>query len=162
MSEVSRFIKELGKLRQDIWHHMPDEIAGMRSRKENRFYGIKTQLLIPAGPILRSWGDARNLHESLWQHYALALEKKMDLEKLRDYTWIALRRHTKSFKNYYDLPKITEVLVKATDIVSKVTSMEEYLKLMQECMLYVLRVEMWIDLLIPWYDINELYKKKSV
>lgn len=147
MSKLIKVIEELKKQRRDIWSEMPDEIRDLLRRKR------------PAGPIIYAEGETRTLHELLFACYDIAYKNKVDLKSLKEFTRVLLQFYRGKLDKWYGLRTIAVVLERAEEAFSNAESMENYCELVKELILFVGRVNMWLDLLIPWQEMNELLKK---
>lgn len=138
--------------REQIWMKPSSEIRGIAKRKGT---------LQPAGHILCVESETRILHDMLWTFYQPVLRDSNALTWARPATVELLSHFSKRMSGWYQLEEISKGLTSARDLISSANTAADYLAVMEETMLYVGRVNMWVDLLVPWYDINRVVKKKT-
>lgn len=148
MRRSKEFVNDLRRVRQDIWYSMPSEISRLTSKRG---------FLLPAAAIIYSEGETRNLHELLWILHCAAHERRISLSSLKDFTSALLSHYHKKLDGWYDLKNLAAALKKSQDIMNHIKNREEYLSVLKELMLYVGRINMWIDLLIPWHEVNKIF-----
>lgn len=135
-----------------IWRKPSSEIRGLARRKGT---------LQPAGHILCVESETRILHDILWTLYQPVLKNPDALKWARPAAMELLTHFSKRMLGWYQLEEISKCMASARDLISIASKAADYLAVMEETMLYVGRVNMWVDLLIPWYDINRVVKKKT-
>lgn len=138
--------KHIIQLDEDIWEKPLEEILDMKKR---RGY---TQ---PIGPILYSEGALRDLIGLLWKYRESYIKNnEMNVKDFRDGLsyfcqiiggWCGLKKTANLIREYYELL--------AADNAKE-------LEVLDDMILFISRIHMWIDLLIPWEDFNQLYLRK--
>ena len=146
-------IELLRKARELVWSKMPEEIRSILSKRG---------LLLPAGIILYAESDTRNFHEILWEIYNRVSKGKVKGSELKFMLLTLLDYYERKMSGWYHLNEIASVLANARKIIENATTLEEYIEVVRELMLYIGRISMWLDLLIPWYEINEVIKKMRI
>ena len=119
---------------------------------------FRTGIMQPAGTILYAESDTRILHELLWELRLMAYENKSDLDYVINFTLRVLQYFRKKLEGLYFLANTAKIIENVETWLPKCENFEEYIKLMDELILYIGRINMWIDLLIPWYHINENFR----
>ena len=137
--------------RERAWTKPPSEIRGLLKRKGT---------LQPAGHILCVESETRILHDILWTLYQAVLKNSDALTWTKPATVELLTHFSKRMWGWYQLEEASKYIASARDLAGNANTAAEYLAVMEEVMLYVGRVNMWVDLLIPWYDVNRVMKQK--
>ena len=146
MTEIVDLVEELKKRRQEVWFIIPTEIRTLLDRKR------------PAGPVIYAEGETRTLHELLFACYDAGVRNEVSLSCVKKFTRILLQFYGGKLKNWYGLVDIATLLEKIESNLDNVEQMEDFLNLIKELLLFVGRINMWLDLLIPWEDLNKVFK----
>ena len=131
--------------RRALWENQPGDLqAAILSR------GI----MHPAGPILMAESEARVLHEILW--WVRARIGKEDGTVLRKMTALALDKAAVRLKDFCHLDQSAGLLYRlAAAMIDEQVPVRD---LLEEAILIAGRLAAWIDLLIPWNDLNEGFR----
>lgn len=131
--------------RQRLWAEMPADIAAATASRA---------IMHPAGPVFAAEGEARVLHELLW--WTRAEIGKRDERALRQTAALALNKTATRLRDFCHMTE-TPALLFALE-----TAMEGDLPLaalIDEAIIVAGRIGAWLDLLIPWNDINNTFRK---
>jgi hypothetical protein len=131
--------------RRALWAACPEDIAALpRSRA----------IMHPAGPCFMADGEARGLHETLWWiRERLGSE---DAAKLSFATALALNRTAVRLRDFCHFTSSSEVLFAYERAVTEHANL--LAALLDEAILCAGRISAWIDLQIPWNDVNEGFR----
>jgi len=132
--------------RQEVWAAEPGEIARLTGN---------TGLNIPYGPMMTADGYFRAVQESLWQLWAEP--GRFGDAGRRAAAANALTLGIGRVGHYCRMERSAAVL---TDGIACVEDGSVPLQeLLAELILYCSRMSNWVDVHIPWFDINELTKR---
>lgn len=135
----------LGKEWDNFWEKPTEEIMSLTRR---------TGQTMPSGPIILSWGSVISFRGFLWKLYQLYRDKEyFDVESFR-----AVTEHARDvLQGWYGLRETAAAIEVFAESIcmgkQRITDFEEMI-------LFSGRLNMWIDSLIPWEEINELFVKK--
>jgi hypothetical protein len=127
--------------------------------QEVKRLGRRTGSLQPAGGVLYSEGDTRNFHEILFVMYRMIETQKRLSKGLQNTVMELFRYYAVRFRGWYGLDDLASQIEKSLGEMN-FARRKECLEIIESLMTYVGRVNFWIDLLIPWYDLNEHMKTK--
>jgi len=145
-------IKELKEIKESVWLKMPVEIANLLSN---------TGPLQPAGKIIYAECDARILHEFLWDVRMMLYEKDTNYNCAKQFTMVLLKYFQKKFSGLYFLKSVANVIKLVMEGINECKESTEFLEFVDEFILYIGRISMWLDLLIPWHYLNQTFKKHA-
>lgn len=135
---------------EDIWLQIPEELSALCHRE-----GI----MRPGGPILYAEADSRLFHEFL------SVLRKRIAQASYDprYTIVLLRESLQYFCHkmlgWYQLERTAAVVQRYSDRLNLTMPTSELVPLLDALSLFVGRLNMWLDSLIPWNEINVAVKK---
>lgn len=134
-----------------IWQEMPDEVRRLSEKRG---------MLRPLGPISYAEADARIYSEIVSNlvlgERALSLPSGTAKSPVVRYL---LRRLETRFHGWYELPEAAVFVRNALAAVEQATD-EESLAVLEEITLYLTRLDLWLDLIIPWNELNtEMIRK---
>ena len=130
---------------ESFWENPIDEIVDLTMRKGQT---------MPSGPIISACGDALKLTGVLWEIRRLLIEEGHFDGK----TFRAVTGHFQDvIGGWYGLRKSASAINAYT---RSVCSGKNRLANLEEMILFSGKLHMWIDSLIPWEMINELFVKK--
>lgn len=143
-------ISNILNTRKKIWEKIPEEVRRIKKRK-----GI----MQPAGSIVYAESETRKLQEILWVFKNLLKEKQITIDNLKNSLKALLEHFSVRIGGWCGLTDTSTLLKNASELISRLDTSEELNNILDELMLYSGRVNMWIDLLIPWNDLNEQTKE---
>ncbi|MBB3610850.1 hypothetical protein [Rhizobium sp. BK602] len=130
--------------RARLWAKCPEDIARVTSSRA---------IMHPAGPVFAAEGEARVLHELLW--WIRAELGRRDEGALRQTAALALNKAATRLRDFCHMDETPALLFRLE------TAMAEPLDfgtLLDEAIIVAGRVGAWLDLLIPWNDLNEAFR----
>ncbi len=130
--------------RLSLWAKCPDDIARVTTSRA---------IMHPAGPVFAAEGEARVLHELLW--WIRAARGQRDERVLRQTAGLALNKTATRLRDFCHMDETPALLFRLE------RAMDEPLDfglLIDEAILVAGRIGAWVDLLIPWNDINEAFR----
>ena len=151
MNENKAFgIYNIQNARKAIWVRTPEEIRRIKKRKG---------LMQPGGSIIYAESETRKLQEILWVFKNFLKEKQITIDNLKNSLKALLEHFSIRIGGLCGLTDTSTLLKNASELISRLDTSEELNNILDELMLYSGRVNMWIDLLIPWNDLNEQMKE---
>jgi len=135
----------LGSNWDHFWEKPINEIAELTKR---------TGQSMPSGPIILSWGSVISLRGFLWKIYQLFSKKGYFDEE----SFLAISEHAQEvLDGWYGLKETAN----AIKIFSEsICSGKQRLTDLEEMILFAGRLNMWIDSMIPWEEVNEVFVNK--
>ncbi|MBB3966787.1 hypothetical protein [Rhizobium metallidurans] len=131
--------------RERLWAAMPADIARVTASRA---------IMHPAGPVFAAEGEARVLHELLW--WMRSEISKRDEAALRQTAAIALNKTATRLRDFCHMDE-TPALLFALE--TAMGGSLPFSALIDEAIIVTGRIGAWIDLLIPWNDLNEAFRK---
>lgn len=132
--------------RKALWERMPDDLAHVTASRA---------IMHPAGPVFTAEAEARVLHEFLW--WIRAERGKTDEAVLRRTAALALDKAATRLRDFCHLKETPALLFRlGREMAETATPFDA---LIDESILVAGRIGAWLDLLIPWNDLNEAFRK---
>lgn len=135
---------DLVSRRKALWHAMPEDIARLT---------VSRAIMHPAGPIFAAEAEARVLHELLW--WIRAGQPRYDDAVLRQTMAITLDKTATRLRDFCHMDETPALLFALRDATQTDVPLAA---LVDEAILVAGRIGAWIDLLIPWNDLNEAFR----
>jgi hypothetical protein len=133
----------------EIWETIPEEILQLKKLK-----GI----MRPAGPLFYAEAESRTFHEWLYMTYQNSIEKQWGADLTRSILLPQLSALRSKMAGFYSLKRTARTLSAFEEALRDSRSMERVVTLCEHLAHFVGRINMWIDTLIPWNDVNEHLK----
>ena len=151
MNDYDTFkISNIINIRKKIWKKVPEEVRRAKNRNG---------LMQPLGSIVYAESETRNLQQLLWVFKNLLKEKQITINNLKNSLKAFLEHFSVTIGGWCSLTDTSALLKDTSELISKLETSEDLDDIIDELMLYIGRVNMWLDLLIPWDDLNEQIKK---
>lgn len=131
--------------RRAVWDRMPADIAGITASRA---------IMHPAGPVFAAEAEARVLHELLW--WVRAERNRTDETVLRRTAALALDKAATRLRDFCHLQETAALLFRLEAAMDEPLPFDA---LIDEAILVSGRIGAWLDLLIPWNDLNEAFRK---
>ena len=124
---------------------MPDEVSRLIYRRG---------ALSPLGPLVYAEAETRIYTEILSQHLIAGWEGDPSQETVAHWhtRWL-LQRLAAHLSGWYGLSDASAFLEEALTLLTE-ASREEARQYLEEVVLYLTRLNLWLDLLIPWDELN--------
>ena len=135
---------DLTKRRITLWDGMPEDIARLTASRA---------IMHPVGPIFAAEAEARVLHELLWWIRAGLLH--YDEAVLRQTMAITLDKTATRLRDFCHMDDTPALLFALRDATQGNVPLAA---LVDEAILVAGRIGAWLDLLIPWNDLNEAFR----
>jgi hypothetical protein len=132
--------------RRKLWAACPADILTLTNSR---------QIMHPVGPVLFAESEARVLHELLWQ--LRAEQSRRDEEVLRQSASIILTKTAMRLRDFCHLNQTSELLFKLAGLMDDPAL--PFGELIDEAILNAGRIAAWLDLLIPWNDLNQAFRQ---
>ena len=120
----------------------PDEVTALLGRRD---------VMRPIGPLLYAEADTRTLHETLW----LIRQEARSTGAVPLFASRVLRHAAGRLRGWYQLSGAAAVLEPAADALPGLSA-SHAAETIDALMLYVGRLNLWLDLSIPWNEFNRL------
>lgn len=130
--------------RKVIWDRMPDDIARITASRA---------IMHPAGPVFTAEAEARVLHELLW--WIRSERASVDEAVLRQTAALALNKAATRLRDFCHLEETPALLFRLEKAMEEAVPFDP---LINEAILVAGRIGAWLDLLIPWNDLNEAFR----
>jgi hypothetical protein len=135
---------DLVSRRKTLWDAMPDDIARLT---------VSRAIMHPAGPVFAAEAEARVLHELLW--WVRAGQSQYDDALLRQTMAITLDKTATRLRDFCHMEETPALLFALRDATQTDVPLAA---LVDEAILVAGRIGAWLDLLIPWNDLNEAFR----
>lgn len=135
---------DLTQRRSVLWDSMPEDIARLTASRA---------IMHPAGPIFAAEAEARVLHELLW--WIRAGLSRYDEAVLRQTMAITLDKTATRLRDFCHMDDTPALLFALRDATQDTVPLAA---LVDEAILVAGRIGAWLDLLIPWNDLNEAFR----
>ncbi|CAM5575160.1 hypothetical protein ATER59S_04968 [Aquamicrobium terrae] len=130
--------------RKLLWDECPADIGRLTASRA---------ILHPAGPVFVAESEARVLHELLW--WIRAERGKADEMVLRRAAALVLDKAATRLRDFCHMDETTALLFRLKAAMAHVDPLDA---LIDEAILVAGRIGAWLDLLIPWNDLNETFR----
>lgn len=130
--------------RKVIWDRMPDDIARITASRA---------IMHPAGPVFTAEAEARVLHELLW--WIRSERASVNEAVLRQTAALALNKAATRLRDFCHLEETPALLFRLEKAMEEQVPFDP---LINEAILVAGRIGAWLDLLIPWNDLNEAFR----
>ena len=124
-------------VRRSVWSDMPADLLALKERRGP---------IIPIGPIFYVESELRKLHEYLW-----SLRETGDEALVRGASAVLLKSAANQLIEFFGLEQSGGILLELGDVASNPGPLQ---RRYSEIVLTVGRLSHWVDLLIPWNDLN--------
>ncbi|GMB82571.1 hypothetical protein NN6n1_33540 [Shinella zoogloeoides] len=135
---------DLVSRRKVLWSAMPEDIARLT---------VSRAIMHPAGPIFAAEAEARVMHELLW--WIRAGLAQYDEAVLRQTMVIAIDKTATRLRDFCHMDDTPALLFALRDATQGTVPLAA---LVDEAILVAGRIGAWLDLLIPWNDLNEAFR----
>ena len=106
----------------------------------------------PAGPVFTAESEARVLHEFLWW---IRAERRTDEAMRRHAAALALDKAATRLRDFCHMEETPALLFRLKAAMGDPYPFDA---LIDEAILVAGRIGAWLDLLIPWNDLNEAFR----
>lgn len=130
--------------RAAIWAACPEDISRVTASRA---------IMHPAGPVFAAEAEARVLHELLW--WIRAEFGRRDEQVLRQTAALALNKCATRLRDFCHMDTTPNLLFRLEAAMAEPNSFAE---LLDETIIIAGRIGAWLDLLIPWNDLNEAFR----
>lgn len=131
--------------RARLWAGCPEDISRVTKSRA---------IMHPAGPVFAAEAEARVLHELLWW---VRMERgQRDEQVLRQTAALALNKCATRLRDFCHMEETPKLLFRLEAAMSEPLAFDS---LLDEAIIVAGRIGAWFDLLIPWNDLNEAFRK---
>lgn len=131
--------------RARLWAACPEDISRVTASRA---------IMHPAGPVFAAEAEARVLHELLW--WIRAERGQRDEQVLRHTAALALNKCATRLRDFCHMEETPKLLFRLETAMAEPLAFD---LLLDEAIIIAGRVGAWLDLLIPWNDLNEAFRK---
>lgn len=136
--------EDIVEARRMLWTACPADIADVIGSRA---------IMHPVGPAFTAESEARVLHELLW--WIRAERGKQDETVLRSVAALALDKAATRLRDFCHMKETPALLFR---IKAAMGEAHPFGALIDEAILVAGRIGAWLDLLIPWNDLNETFR----
>ncbi|MBZ9677902.1 hypothetical protein [Mesorhizobium sp. ES1-1] len=129
--------------RKALWAACPADISNVTASRA---------IMHPAGPVLTAESEARVLHELLWW---IRAARGRDEAVRRQMAALALNKTGTRLRDFCHMEETPALLFRLEAAMGDVHPFD---LLIDEAILAAGRIGAWLDLLIPWNDLNEAFR----
>jgi len=133
--------------RKELWLKMPDDISQLPKSRA---------IMHPLGPVFTAESQARICHEFLW--WVRSHRHSMTEDALRQSAALALNKAATILQDFCHLQQSSALLFRLEQLMAEKYPFQP---LLDEAILIVGRISAWLDLLIPWHDLNEAFRGEA-
>ncbi|AZO45489.1 hypothetical protein EJ076_32495 [Mesorhizobium sp. M7D.F.Ca.US.005.01.1.1] len=130
--------------RKALWASCPADISRVTASRA---------IMHPAGPVFTAESEARVLHEFLW--WVHAERGRKDELVMRQAAAIALDKTATRLRDFCHMEETPALLFR---LKAAMGDDHPFDALIDEAILVAGRIGAWLDLLIPWNDLNEAFR----
>lgn len=142
-SAPSPLPEDIVAARKALWAACPADISRVTASRA---------IMHPAGPVFTAESEARVLHEFLWW---IRAECKTDEAVRRQAAALALDKTATRLRDFCHMAETPALLFRLKAAMGEDHAFDA---LIDEAILVAGRVGAWLDLLIPWNDLNEAFR----
>lgn len=143
-SPPSSLPQDIIAARKALWAACPADISRVTASRA---------IMHPAGPVFTAESEARVLHEFLW--WIRAERGRKDELVLRQAAAIALDKTATRLRDFCHMEETPALLFR---LEAAMGGNYPFGALIDEAILATGRIGAWLDLLIPWNDLNEAFR----
>ncbi len=147
---MSNFIEKMRSYREKMWASEPKEIQTCLTQNP----GTEGSLFFSA---IYAVDDTKNLTHSLYTVRKAVRSENLDLH--------TVKRMMKYFLDYYipwmgwlKMSETERFLRDISEDMLKIESREEFLGFLEELILYISRLNQWLDARMPWYELVQTFE----
>jgi len=144
-------IKMTRKERENIWLRRSEDIATLKRRIGSMKQNFTT--------VMYADNDTQAMVKYLYNLREVSKMKKADLATLKQAAALMLEFDKRRAIVYYRLNRTAKLLGEAIEALKKVRTVKGYQALIGEVLLYIGRLNYWIDLEIPWSKLAKAFPK---
>lgn len=130
--------------RRALWAGCPADISQLTASRA---------IMHPAGPVFAAEGEARVLHEFLW--WVRAARGQQDEAALRVAAALALNKTATRLRDFCHMDQTPALLFRLEEAMHEPL---DFRAVVDEAIIVAGRIGAWIDLLIPWNDLNTAFR----
>jgi len=142
-------LEQLQRARRAFWRRPPAEVANLAASRA---------IMHPAGPTLYAEAETRLMTELLYTFYAAFQAGSLAAPAVQASLEPILAYFSERLAGWYGLKEAASMVEHTRRQISASDS-DQLDQALQELILYAGRLNLWIDLLIPWNDINDLMRR---
>jgi len=151
---VGEFLDFLRAERKRIWFNCPADIKSLKRRKGAKGQNFTT--------IMYAYNDTLSMIKYLYTMRGVSEVKKIDIKSLIHITIAQFQFDQPRFSTFYHLKILSTILIRASEVLKTIEAREDYDDLIGEIILYVGRLNSWIDLIIPWCKLADEFRALPV
>jgi hypothetical protein len=133
----------------DIWNNRPEDVEALKKR-----IGAKNQKLTP---LVYAESDTRALVKCLSYLREVSKTEDLDLNTLKKITRVFFQNDQSRAIRYYRMEGYARFLEKSSEALKNADSISAYREIIEEALIYVGRINFWIDEEIPWASLASAF-----
>ncbi len=135
----------IAKATKAIWYERPAEIGAILKRRDINH---------PMGNLLFAEGTAREFCELMWSYHEALANGSMSVETAHEILPVFYAHLENELSGMYFLREggslVHQILEELPD-----SSKDEMLEVMEELKVFLTRLDVWLDMNLPWEKINQ-------
>jgi len=135
--------------RKRIWNTEPHEVKKLL---KIRSYGQNCMV------VLYAESETRQLVDFLYCLKVATKREKVELESIKEITKVLLEFYASKFNGWYQMSDTANLFKEIISAIDEITDKVNFNMLLEELLLYVGRLNFWIEVKIPWYAIIGIYE----
>lgn len=145
--EMLQHLKEETK---KVWSSEPQDMKKMKEKVVGAFEHT--------GPVLLyAESETREIIEYLWNLKAMALQESIPIEYLRVLVCQILDSKADKWRRWYKMKEIPELMDRVSLAFRNVEKGKDFVELIEAFLLYIGRINFWLDSTIPWLSISSVF-----
>ncbi len=133
-----------------IWSSEPQDIKKMKEEVVGAFEHT--------GPVfLYAESETREIIEYLWNLKALAVRQSIPTEYLKTLVCNILDSKADKWRRWYKMDEIPELMDRVSLAFRNVEKEKDFVELTEAFLLYIGRINFWLDSTIPWLSISSVF-----
>ena len=142
-------IEKIIEARKEIWDKQPDELTEILKRRD---------MNMPAGNIIYGEACTRECCEMIWNFEGGMRSGKISERTAKQFLPVFFKHFSVDMHPFYNLKICASLLDSMAEEVPSLT-LDEILQTLDEFRVYLDRLNLWIDLYVPWQAANEELRK---
>ena len=151
MSDIETVCSNVETLFKKGWVDRPDEITQLQKRKGAWGCTLAVHLHCEA--------EAQEIVEQVWSVREAVKAGRLSLEAAAPFLGHVLIEKGVKMNRYYKITELPDILKQVGSVLPKVSSLEEFIKVVDLLLLYAGRYNYWLDAGLDWKTLSETHEK---
>jgi len=150
-SEFQTVCNNVERLFKNEWMERSDEIRQLESRKGAWNCTFAVHIFCQ--------GETQEIIEFVWPIRSAVKAGRLSLEAIKSFLGTTLIEKGAKMSRYYKITELPGVLNQVGSVLSEVTSVEDFVRILDLLLLYVGRYNYWLDADLDWKTLSETHEK---